>query len=81
MAPFGNTMGFVDHQQGNRNLFDKLTEAFVLQALYRHHQNFNFATAHIGLNLLSFFATLARINTGSSNALALQKRHLILHQR
>ena len=40
MAPLRNTVRLVHHQQRNRDLLQKMSEALVFQALDRNHQNF-----------------------------------------
>ena len=80
MPPLGNTVRFVHHQQGNRYLLQKVTEALVFQALDRDHQDLQFARFGPGHDVAGVLTALRRIDAGRGNAVALQKRQLVLHQ-
>ena len=80
MPPLGNTVGFVHHQQRNRHLLQKVTEALVFQALYRDHQDLQLACFGPGHDGACILTALRRIDAGRSNPVTLQKRQLVLHQ-
>ena len=80
MPPLGNTVRLVHHQQRNRHLLQKITEALVFQALDRNHQNLQFARLGPGHDCTGVLTALRRINAGRRNPVTLQKRQLVLHQ-
>ncbi|MNQ75308.1 hypothetical protein D3C85_900950 [compost metagenome] len=81
VAPLGDAVGFVDHQQGDRHLADEVAEAFVLQAFDRDHQDLQFAGSGPGHHCTGLFAALRRVDAGGADAVAGEKGQLILHQR
>ncbi|MNL21037.1 hypothetical protein D3C87_1423100 [compost metagenome] len=81
MPPFGNAVRLVHHQQRDRYLLQKMPEALVLQALHGDHQNLQFAGFGPGHDVAGVIAALRRIDTARRDAVALQERQLILHQR
>ncbi|MCY1419161.1 hypothetical protein D9M71_347440 [compost metagenome] len=58
-----------------------MSEALVLQALHGDHQNLQFAGFCPGHDVAGVIAALGRIDTARRDAVALQERQLILHQR
>jgi len=81
MTPLGDAVGLIHHQHRDGHGFDKLTETLILKTLHRYHQNFQPTGTGILHHLLMLFVSQSGINTGRSNAFAVQKFQLILHQR
>ena len=81
VAPLGNAVCLVDHQQGDRHLGDEIAKALVLQALHRDHQDLQLTAARAIHHLGSLFAALRRIDAGRRNAMGMQEGQLVLHQR
>ncbi|MDT4848206.1 hypothetical protein FQZ97_822920 [compost metagenome] len=81
VAPFGDAVRLVHHQQGNRHLLDKAAEALVLQALHRDHQDLQLAGARPGHDLGGRLAALRRVDAGGGDAMAMEEGELVLHQR
>ncbi len=63
MAPFGNTVRLVHHQQRNLYALQEMTEALVLQTLHGNHQDFQLARACAGHHVIGVIAALRRIDT------------------
>src|SRR5690606_28958608 len=81
VAPLGDAVRLVDHQQGNRYLGDEVAKALVLQALHRDHQNLQLTTARAVHYLGGLLAALRRVDAGRGYTMGMQKGQLILHQR
>jgi len=81
VAPLGNAVRFVDHQQGDRYLGDEVSEALVLQALHRDHQNLQLAAACAVHHLHALLTALRRVDARCRDAMGMQEGQLILHQR
>ncbi|MCY1360305.1 hypothetical protein D9M69_469250 [compost metagenome] len=81
VAPLGNAVRLVDHQQGDRHLGDEVAEALVLQALDRDHQDLQLAGLGAAHGLGSLLAALRRIDARRGDAVAGEKGQLVLHQR
>ena len=81
VAPLGNTVRLVHHQQGNLHLLEKVAKALVLQAFHGNHQDLQLAGARPGHHRIGFIAALGRVDARRRNAVPLQKRQLVLHQR
>ena len=81
VAPLGDAVRFIDHQQGDRHLTDEVAEALILQALDRDHQNFQLARLGFGHGGRRLLTALRRIDARRADAMGMQERQLILHQR
>ena len=74
-------MRLVYDQQGDRHLSDKIAKTLVLQPLHRDHQDLQLAAARAIHHLRGLLAALRRIDAGRGDAMGMQERQLILHQR
>ncbi len=81
MTPLRDAVGFVHHQQGEGDLGDEAAKAFVLEALYRDHQDLELAIAGLLHHAPALFHRLAGVQGRGRDPLALQEGELIVHQR
>ena len=81
VAPLGNTVRLVHHQQRDLHAVQEITETLVLQTLHGNHQDLEFARSRTGHDIIGLITALGRIDTARRNAMALQKTQLVLHQR
>jgi len=81
VAPLGDAVRLVHHQQGDRHLADEVAEALVLQPFHRDHQDLQLAGLGAGHGLARLLAALRRVDAGGGNAMAVKERQLVLHQR
>ena len=81
MAPLGNTVRFIHHQQRDLHALQEVAKALVLQALHGNHQDFQLARTRACHHIIGVIAALRRVDTARANTVALQETQLVLHQR
>ena len=81
MAPFGNTVRLIHHQQRDLHALQEVAKTLVLQALHGNHQDLQLTRTRTRHHIIRVFAALGRIDAACRNAMALQETQLVLHQR